>query len=67
MLLFFDAIERQQVTDGVLKAERTLSIFKELEETSVQTLARIAVEKISRAPQTLHDLVAQSPHFGEAL
>ncbi|KAJ5030435.1 hypothetical protein PSV08DRAFT_347476 [Bipolaris maydis] len=60
MLLLFDAIEYQRITDGVLKAEQTLSIFKELEENSVHKLARIAVEKISRALQTLHDLVAQS-------
>ncbi|EUC50671.1 hypothetical protein COCMIDRAFT_78179, partial [Bipolaris oryzae ATCC 44560] len=62
MLLVFDAIEHQRITDGVLKAEQTLSIFKDLEAKTMHKLARIAVEKISRSLQTLHNIVAQSPY-----
>ena len=62
MLLLFDAIEHQSITDGALKAERSLRIFRQLEANNAHRLARYAVEKITRALHTLHTIVAQSPH-----
>ncbi|KAL6161681.1 hypothetical protein ACJBU6_00786 [Exserohilum turcicum] len=62
MLLVSDAIEHCRITDGALKVEQSLVIFKELGENNVHRLAQYATEKISSCLKTLYDIVAQSPH-----